>query len=80
MAACAFLGELDWHPQNLGAVDGKIVKIDHGRSGYSFYTDAKLLLEGIADRFHELGYGGVPFNLELLKEAVKGILYVEVKI
>jgi hypothetical protein len=73
IAACLFAGEVDYHGENLGVVNNKVVKIDHGRSGMRLYSKESRLKLDLRNNLLVFGYGKIPLNSRLLKESISEI-------
>jgi ankyrin repeat protein len=65
IAACAFLGDSDYHGANLGTAGGNIVKLDHGRA-YYFNND-------------EYSYQGIDVDAEKLQSSINQITEISDK-
>ncbi len=76
ISACLFLGEIDYHAQNLGIVNGQIVKIDHGRSGMDFFKDESYLRKTMAQNFEDFGYQDFPFNAQEFRNCLASIISI----
>ena len=81
VAVSLFLGDNDFHGENLGVVrktsdEGleqyNVVKIDHGRSR-SFPANEKELRRGLAQKFERWGYNTMPMDVNKLMTAIDGI-------
>jgi hypothetical protein len=73
IAACMFAGEIDYHGENLGVVDNKVVKIDHGRSGMDLFSSEVALRASLSKHINIFGYEKLPLNIEVLQESVNEI-------
>ncbi|MEK6733739.1 MAG: hypothetical protein AABY27_01370 [Pseudomonadota bacterium] len=83
VAACMFLGDHDYHDENLGVSvrDGEshAVKIDHGHAGESFEADEKALRQALHDTLGTnnplpaFKYNYLNFNINEFKRAVDEI-------
>jgi hypothetical protein len=73
MAACMFAGEIDYHGENLGVVDNKVVKIDHGRSGMDLFPNEASLRASLARNINLFGYGNIPLKMGALRASVNEI-------
>jgi len=57
VAACHILGEFDYHAGNMMVTkDGKVTKIDHGRSFWAFHKDFTSMIDTTNKSFRDLGY------------------------
>lgn len=76
MAACMFMGEVDFHQGNIGYIttnQEKIaVKIDHGRSAFKFHKNPSELLYYLQDGLDIYEYSN-SLDLDLFLESVKQI-------
>ena len=76
LAACLFMGEEDFHGENIGVVGNKVVKIDHGRSGMSLFNNETALRTKLEKSIAELSYGDMTINPILLKKYIDEICYI----
>jgi|GEM_PF-3995911 len=80
LAVCMFVGDWDFHRENLGVVtrsDKKMmVKVDFGLAN-SFYTNERLLREKLFSRLKDFGLTHVNVHAEKLKEAVDEIIKMD---
>ena len=80
MAACLFMGEIDYHNQNVGVArghDGELhaVKIDHGRTGMGLadYKDDKSIMNSFKKKIFRFEYYNIDIKVNKFKEAVSEI-------
>jgi uncharacterized protein len=80
LAACMFLGDGDYHADNLGVVvkDGEflITKIDHGRA-YYFDADERILRKQLFRNLLDFYYGEMTVDVQKLKEAIEESLNIQ---
>lgn len=79
-ASCMFLGDIDPHAHNLLVSDSKgLVKIDHGKSLWHCFSDAREMMNSFASEFFDKkrhGYYSMPFELHIFVESLDQILFV----
>jgi hypothetical protein len=73
IAACLFAGEVDYHGENLGVVDNKVVKIDHGQSGMRFFNNEVALRRSLQNSIYRYGYTKIPLSTEALRNSINEI-------
>lgn len=73
LAACLFMGEEDFHGENLGVVENKVVKIDHGRSAMNLFVDEIALRKKLTKSISELYYEDMNLNPTILKQYIDEI-------
>jgi ankyrin repeat protein len=79
IAACLFMGEIDYHDENLGVATNKhgeqyAVKIDHGRSGFDLLElkDERSLMNEFLE-MSSFYYENINFSIDEFKKAVDEI-------
>ena len=81
MAACLFMGEIDYHDQNIGVArdvknrENHAVKIDHGRTGLGLvdYKDEQSIMRSFSDSVAKLGLSRINIRANKFKEAIDEI-------
>ena len=72
VAACHMLGEFDYHAGNMMVTkDGKVTKIDHGRSFWGFHKDFTSMIDSTNKNFQSLGYDKAIANGNLTFDVAK---------
>ena len=73
LAACLFMGEEDFHGENLGVAENKVVKIDHGRSAMRIFVDEESLRKKLTESIADLSYEDMKINPTILKQHIDEI-------
>ena len=80
IAACLFMGEIDYHDQNIGIAKGKdgnsyAVKIDHGRTGLGLVRDQdeESIMRSFLENRNYFDYSDIAFKANKFKDAVSEI-------
>lgn len=82
IAACHILGEFDYHAGNMMVTkDGKVTKIDHGRSFWGFHKDFTSMIDTTYKSFQECGYdkaiakGNLTFDVEKYSQSLNQMVF-----
>ena len=80
IATSLFLGEIDYHNQNLGVVttqngEKQVVKIDHGRSAENWWNarDESTIMYDLYSNIPKFYYQDIPFSVSEFKDMVDNI-------